>query len=143
MRSYFETTVKFEKTAEEGKIVKVTEKYLVDAISFTECENRTIEEMKHFISGEFFVHAIRRAKVNELFRSESGDKWFKSKVNFLSIDEKKGVEKKTPVYMYVQADEIKTARENLVEKMKGSLADWEIESISETAIIDVFDHIAL
>lgn len=138
--NYLETKIKYEKTLEEGKIIKVSEQYLVDALSFTEAEKRINEEMKPFISGEFIVDTIKRAKINELFPSESGDKWFKSKVFFVSIDEEKGVEKKTPCTMYVQANDIKEAEANLKEGMKGTLADYEIASITETKILDVFNY---
>ena len=67
MQNWFETGIKYEKTAEEGKVVKVNEKYLVDALSFTEAETRINEEMKPFISGEFVVSTIRRARTNEIF----------------------------------------------------------------------------
>lgn len=140
MLNLFECTIKYEKTAEEGKIVKVSEKYLVDALSFTEAEARIIEEMTPFISGEFIVDKISRAKINELFPDESGDKWFKSKVFFVSLDEEKGVEKRTACTMYVQANDIKEAEANLKEGMKGTLADYEIASITETKIIDVFNY---
>jgi len=140
MYNYFECTIKYEKTAEEGKIVKVTEKHLVDALSFTEAEARIIEEMRPFISGEFTVQAIKRYNVNEMFENENGDKWFRAKVNILQLDEEKGVEKKISSYMLIQANDLKEAREGLVEGMKGSQADYEPESLTETKIIDVFKY---
>ena len=141
MNNYFEVTVKFEKTSEEGKIKKVTERYLVDALTFTEAEARIIKEMKPFISGLFEVANINPQKYSELFWNEKADKWFKIKVNFIVLDEEKGVEKKVANYMLVQANDLKEARELLVEGMKGSQADWEIASISETKIIDVYKYI--
>mgnify|MGYP002507807857 CR=1 FL=1 len=140
MQNYFLTTVKYERTAEEGKIVKVSEQHLVDALSFTEAEARINKEMQSFISGEFFVDKIARTKVNELFYNDNADKWFKAKVNFISLDEIKGIEKKTPSFMYVQANDIKDAEERLNEGMKKSMADYEIASITETKIIDVFKY---
>ena len=140
MRNYFLVGIKYEKTAEEGKIVKVSEQYLVDALSFTEAEERINEEMQPFISGEFVVDKIQRAKVNELFPSELGNKWFKSKVFFVSFDEEKGVGKKTACTMYVQANNIKEAEANLHECMKGAMADYEIASITETKILGVFNY---
>ena len=140
MYNYFEVTIKYEKQAEEGIIVKVSEKYLVDALSFTEAEARITEEMKLFISGEFTVSAIKRANYSELFESSNGDKWFKSKVNFITLDEEKGIERRVPVYMLVQATDLKEARENLVEGMKGTLADYEVEAVAETKILDVFRY---
>ena len=141
MNNYFEVTVKFEKTSEEGKIKKVTERYLVDALTFTEAEARIIKEMKPFISGLFEVANINPQKYSELFWNEKADKWFKTKVNFIVLDEEKGVEKKVANYMLVQANDLKEARELLVEGMKGSQADWEIASISETKILDVYKYI--
>lgn len=140
MHNWFEVKIKYEKTAEEGKIVKVTETYLVDALSFTEAESIIIDKMRPFISGEFTVTAIRRAKVNELFYNENGDKWYRAKVQFITLDEEKGVEKKTAVTMLVQACDTKEANAGIVEGMKGSMADYEIASITETMIIDVFKY---
>ena len=140
MHNWFETTVKFEKTAEEGKIVKVSQKNLVDALSFTEAEARIIKEMQPFISGEFRVAGIVPKRINEIFYKENGDKWFRAKVNFITIDEEKGVERKSPTTMLVQACDIKEAREGLVEGMKGIMADYEVESITETKIVEVFKY---
>ena len=141
MHKWFECTIRYEKQLEEGKIAKVTERYLVDALTFTEAEARIIEEMKLFISGEFEVANINPQKYSELFWNESGDKWFKTKVNFIVLDEEKGVEKKVANYMLVQANDLKESRELLVDGMKGSMADWEIASISETKILDVYKYI--
>ena len=138
--NYFETTIKYEKTAEEGKIVKVTEKYLVDALSFTEAEEIINREMQPFISGDFIVDKISRARINELFPNENGDKWFRAKVNFITLDEIKGVEKKTACKMLVQANDLKEAREHLELGMKGTMADYEVESLTETKIIDIFKY---
>ena len=138
MHTWFECKIKYEKTAGEGNIVKVNEAYLVDALSFTEAEARIITEMKPFISGEFTVANIKRAKINEMFFSENGDKWYRSKVNFVTLDEEKGVEKRTAVNMMIQASDITEALAKLKEGMKGTLADFEIASIAETLIIDVF-----
>ena len=138
MHTWFECKIKYEKTAGEGNIVKVNEAYLIDALSFTEAEARIITEMKPFISGEFTVANIKRAKINEMFFSENGDKWYRSKVNFVTLDEEKGVEKRTAVNMMIQASDITEALATLKEGMKGTLADFEIASITETLIIDVF-----
>ena len=141
MHKWFECTIKYEKQLEEGKIAKITERYLVDALTFSEAEARIIKEMKPFISGEFEVANINPQKYSELFWNEKCDKWFKTKVNFIVLDEEKGVEKKVANYMLVQANDLKEARELLVEGMKGSQADWEIASISETKILDVYKYI--
>ena len=138
MHIWFECKIKYEKTAEEGKIIKVSEAYLVDALSFTEAEARIIEEMKPFISGEFEVANIKRTRINEMFFYENADKWYRTKVNFVTLDEEKGVEKRTGVTMLVQANNMKEALDGILEGMKGSMADYEIANITETSIIDVY-----
>lgn len=140
MHSWFECKVKFEKTIDDGKIVSVSESYLVDALSFTEAEERMIEEMKPFISGEFTVANIKRVKISELFFHDDGDKWYRSKVNYITLDEEKGVEKKVPVSMLIQASDIGQALTRLNEGMKGSMADFVVANITETLIMDVFRY---
>ena len=138
MNSWFECKVKYDKEIEGGMQKTVSEPYMVDALSFTEAESRILEEMRPFISGEFTVANIKRVKISELFFDESGDRWYKCKVNFITLDEKSGVEKRTASYMMVQAADFKTALENLLKGMKGTMADYEIASITETLIMDVF-----
>ena len=86
MHTWFECKIRYEKTMENGMNKKVTEPYLVDALSFTEAEARIIEEMTPFISGEFTVSDIKRANYSELFPSEeeAADRWFKCKLVFFS-----------------------------------------------------------
>jgi len=140
MHIWFETKIKYEKVTEDGSVKKKSEKYLLDALSFTEAEARIIEEMKAFISGEFSIEAIRRLKINEMFYNEEGDKWYSSKVYFITLDEEKGVEREQGVTMYVQANGIKEAEAGIVEGMKGSIADYRIGKIIETDILDVFKY---
>lgn len=142
MLNWFECKIKYEKTADDGKIVTVSETYLVDALSFTEAEARITAEMKPFISGEFIVSNIRRAKINELFENENGDKWYKSKVYFVTLDEEKGIEKRTATTMMIQANNVKEAWDGLQEGMKGTMADYEVASIAETQILDVYQFAA-
>ena len=140
MHNWCQCKVKYEKNAQDGGIVKTSEAYLVDALSFTEAEERINEEMRPFISGEFLVSDIKREKVNELFANEAGDRWYRSKVNFISLDEEKGVEKRIATTMYAQASSVKDALEVIEKGMKGTLADYEIAAITETNIMDVFPY---
>lgn len=138
MHNWFECKIKYEKTVEEGKIAKVSETYLVDALSFSEAEERINKEMEPFISGEFTVATIRKARINEMFFNENADKWYRCKVYFISFDEEKGVEKKIAATMLVQAGDIKEAWDGLNQGMKGSMADYLVAAISETNIMDVY-----
>jgi hypothetical protein len=123
---------------ENGVQKKVSEPYLVDALSFTEAEARIIEEIKPYITGEFLIADIKRARISELFFNENGDRYYKIKVFFIALDEKSGAEKKTAMQMLAQASDIKEAIAVLEEGMKGTMADYSIASVSETMIMDVF-----
>lgn len=142
MHNWFECKIRYNKVMDDGASKKVTESYLVDALSFTEAEARIIEESKPFISGEFTVSDIKRANYSELFPCEDidSDKWFKVKINYLTIDEKSGKEKKSPIYVLVQAESVEDAKNKTDTGMKGTMADYEIESISETKILDVYPY---
>jgi len=136
--NWFECKISYEKMMENGVQKKVTEPYLVDALSFTEAEARIIEEMKPYVSGEFIVADIKRARLAELFFNENGDRYYRFKVFFISLDEASGSEKRTAVQMLAQATDIKDAIAVLENGMKGTLSDYVIASVSETQIMDIF-----
>lgn len=138
MANWFECKVRYDKIQENGSVKKVNEPYLVDALTFTEAEARIIEEQTPFISGEFSVSAVKRTRISEIFFNEGGDRWYMVKVAFITIDEKTAVEKKTSTLILVQASEFKEALDNFNEGMKGTMADYEIQSISETPLMDVY-----
>ena len=137
---WFECKVRYDKTLENGLIKKTTETYLVDALSFTEAEKRFIEEITPFMTGEFIVTDIKRARISELFDSEdlSDDRWFRARIAYITLDEKTGVEKRTAQNVLIQANDFHKAINRLDEGMKGTLGEWVIVTVTETAIIDVF-----
>lgn len=138
MNNWFQCNVRYEKTMENGLLQKVTEPYLVDALSFTEAEARFIKEVTPYIAGEFTISDIKRAKIVEIFYDETGDRWFKAKVQFVTLDERSGAEKKTSCFMLIQACDIREAVANLDKGMKGTMADYVIYSVTETPIMDIF-----
>ena len=140
MHTWFECKIRYEKTMENGMNKKVTEPYLVDALSFTEAEARITEEVSPFISGEFIVADIKRANYSELFpaEEEAADRWFKCKLVFITLDEKSGAEKKTSTQVLVQAADLRDAVKKLDEGMKGTMADYQIASVAETPLMDVY-----
>ena len=142
MNEWFECTVKYDRTMDDGKVKKVNEPYLVDALSFTEAEERIIEERKHYMSGEFQVSDIKRARYAELFETddESADRWFKVKLTFITLDEKTGAEKKTSQNVLVQAADLRDAVKRLDEGMKSSMMDYVISSVAESPLLDVYHY---
>lgn len=135
---WFETKVRYDKTMENGAVKRVTESFMVDALSFTEAEARISEEVAHFTS-EFTISAVKITKIAEIFQQYNGDKWYLVKAAFITLDEKTAVEKKSISQYLVAADSFKEAYDHFMEGMKGTLADFEINTIQETPIMDVYE----
>lgn len=140
--NWFECKIKYEKMQEDGTQKKVTEQYTVDALSFTEAEKRIMEEMSSYISGAFEVSDIKKASYKEVFFADldSSDKWYKTKVQFITIDEKTAKEKRSNVYYLVNAGSFKGAVDNVIEFMGQGTIDYSIAAINETTIMDVYEY---
>lgn len=139
MAQWIEVKVRYYKMTDSGKTVKVTDPYLVDAVSCTEAEARVVEEMTSFVN-DFNVLNVGKTKISEIFWDETGDRFYKVKVNFITIDEKSGVEKRKASFILVQASTFTDALRNFNKGMKGTMADYEIEAIAETKIVDVYRY---
>ncbi len=141
--AWIEVRARYDKITDNGAVKKVTEPYLVNALSCTEAEARVTKELTPFVSGDFRITSVTSTKINEVFPDATGDRFYKVKVNFISLDEKTATEKRTASYILVQASGFKEAYDNFIEGMKGTLADYEIEAISETKLVDVYQYNAL
>ena len=143
MNYWFECKVSYERQAESMGMKKVSESYLVDALSFTEAEKRIIKEIRPFVSvGELEVVNIRRARIAELFLNEEAedDRYFRAKVNFITVDEKSGSEKKTSATMIVKSDSLPNAVTELKAQLDSQMASYEIAAVTDTQILDVFQY---
>ena len=138
--TWFECKVRYEKTQEDGSEKLVNELYVVDALSFTEAEASIIDNMSVYVSGELKVANINPVNYNEIFFSDidDDDLWFKARLAFITIDEKK--EKRTYVNYLIQAKCIERAKRYVDEDMGKTMIDYELKSLSETKILDVFEH---
>ena len=140
MAQWIEVKARYEKTLENGTQKKVVEPYLVDALSCTEAEARVVEELSSFTSGDLSVTACNKTKYSDVFGlNETGDRFYKVKVNFITLDEKTAVEKKSASYVLVRAIDFHNALANFMDGM-GTMADFEIEQICETKIVDVYTY---
>ena len=141
---WFETKIRYEKTQEDGRQKPITEQYVVDALSFSEAEASILEEMKVYISGDYKITDIRPAAYHEVFFSDmdKDDKWYKAKLQFLTIDEKTEKEKRTTVTYLVQAASLNGAVKNIEDVMGSTAIDYDLVSINETQIMDVFEHVS-
>ena len=140
--NWFECKIRYEKVMEDGLQKRVTENYVVDALSFSEAEKRITEEMSSYISGEFDVTDIKIAAYKEIFFSEddTADKWYKTKLQFITIDEKTDKEKRSTVTYLVNAGSLNGAVKNIDEMMGGTLIDYMIASVAETSLMDVYEY---
>lgn len=139
---WFEVSVRYERQMEDSSQKKVTELYVVEALSFSEAEVMITQEMSSFVSGEFEVKNITPAVYGEIFFSDNmnDDRWYKSRLSFITIDEKTEKEKRTNVTYLVQASTFNAAVKNIESVMSGTLIDYVISNITETKIMDVYTH---
>ena len=139
---WFEAKVRYDKTMEDGCLKKVTETYVIEALSFGEAEKRILEKMGSYVSGEIDVCGLKIAPYKEIFFADSNmdDKWYVAKLAFITIDEKTDKEKKTRVCYLVNAGNINAAIKNIEEVMAGTMIDYDTLNVSETQILDVFEY---
>jgi len=138
--TWYECKIKYRKLNDSGVQKVTTEPYLVDAISYTEAESRINEEMSAYISDEFKITNIKVANFAEIHPFENSDRWFKSKVSLIAYDEESGKERKSNIYLLVQANDVKEAFDNTNAALKGTTSDYTIPAIAESPIMDVFPY---
>ena len=140
MNTWFECTAKYIKMDENGHEKKASETYLLDAISFTEAESRIFKELQTMVSAEFTVSKIAKTRITEIIPSDTGDRWYKAKVTFITVDEESGKEKRTSQMVLVFSNDIKEAYDQIIQAMHGMMADFVISGINESTILDVFPY---
>ena len=140
--TWYATKVRYQKVMEDGLEKVVTEQYLIEALSFTEAENAIIEEMSVYVSGELKVSNLGQANFNEVFFSDvdDDDKWYKAKLQFITIDEKTEREKRSNVNYLVQAKSLARALRYIDEVMGKTMNDYDVVCLNETKLYDVFEH---
>ena len=139
---WFEVKMRYEKVHEDGYEKKVTESYVVEALSFGEAEKTAIEFLGSYVSGEIQVVNINPMRFQEVFfnEQESCDRYYKAILQFITIDEKTEREKHTQVYYLVQASSFDNCKDTIRTIMDGTMIDYQIASVSETKVIDVIEH---
>lgn len=138
--TWYECKVKYRKTDETGAQKITTEPYLVDALSYTEAETRINEEMSAYISEEFKITNIKVANYAEIHPFENTDRWFKSKVSLMAYDEESGKERKTNMYLLIQANDVREAYDNTLHVMQNTMGEYTIPAVAESPIVDIFPY---
>lgn len=138
MNQTFLTSVRYQKMQENGQNKKVTENYIVEAISYKEAEQRITEYMLLYASREFEIKQIKQVAYNEIVESNDAAYWWESKINLITVDEKTAKEKKTAIKLLVSADNLQEAMKNTQQQMKDTMSDYTEIAIKQTNITDVF-----
>lgn len=139
MKNWFTCKVKYEKIDENGKNKKVTEQYLVDAISFTEAEARMYEKISEMVDGEFYIDDISRTKITDILKFDDCGTWYKAKVKYDSCDELTGKAKKVTNEFLIGSVSVEEANERLKEELKTMLVPYDITSVVLSPILDIFE----
>lgn len=140
MQTWYECKVKYLKIDQSGHERKVNDNYLLDAVSFTDAETRIYKEMQQLTNGEFQVVNIKKSNLTEIIPSETGEWWYKAKINLITIDEEAGKEKKITNYILVMADDINHALKRVEEGLSYMLVPYVVTSIQLSTIAEVFPY---
>lgn len=138
MDEYFECSVSFVETKEDGTEKKTSEVYLVTGVTFMDVEVKITENIAGMVK-EFKIRSIKRAKLSEILPWDNKTfSWFKCKLDFITFDEKSGKEKRKRITMLVEADDIQDVNQRIQSHMRQSLTDFNVVSITKSGIVGVF-----
>lgn len=142
--NWFEVKVKYVKLGEDGREHKVTEMYLLDAMSYTEAESRIIHEMESAITGDYYITGLKKSNITELVESddEADDRWYKAKIVTVDADEVSGKEKPSNLYYLIAAANIKKALKNLEKSLSAFVVPYEISGVADTDFLDIFPYLS-
>ena len=139
MSAWYQGKIRYQKIDEKDKTSKITEVYLVDAVSYTDAEARIYSTVASN-TPDFHLFGLSRMKLQEVFFVEDGaETWFKVKVNFMSFDEKSQKEKRTPFNMLINAENPLEAYQLITERL-GTVEDYQITDINITNILEVIPY---
>lgn len=140
MNNWFTVKVKYTKQLENGAFKRVSEPYLLAAMTFTDAEARIYEELGAIIRGEFTVTNIARTDYHDIFQYEDSDTWYKCKISFESATEDSDKAKKVSQNFLIGAHSVKEAFERMHESLSTMLVDFMIPSIIVSPIVDIFPY---
>jgi hypothetical protein len=146
MNTWFTVKVKYTKQLDDGTFKRVSEPYLLAAMTFTDAEARIYEELGSIIRGEFTVTNIARTEYHDIFYYEDADLWYKCKITYQSEGDGLEIEsdlnpkkvKKVSQNFLVTATSVKEAFERIQESLSTLMVDYQIPSIMLTPIVDIF-----
>lgn len=142
MANYFKCVVKLDKVQEDGLVKKVSETYLVDAISHTDAENLVVDNVAPYANGEFEVYAITRASISDVLTSEDSQAefFYQTTICFITLDEKTAKEKIVKQRILIQAADFDDAIRRAKEEMKQWMSEVVTLEMKLTKYMDYFQH---
>lgn len=138
MNNWFTVKVKYTKQLENGTFKRVSEPYLLSALTFTDAEARIYEELGAIIRGEFDVVSISRTELHDIFAYDDASTWWKCKVTYESVEHDSEKAKKVAQTFLVSAETAKEAYERIQESLSTLMVDFNIPSIIFSPIVDIF-----
>lgn len=138
MYNWFTVKVKYTKQLENGTFKRVSEPYLLAAMTFTDAEARIYEELGSIIKGEFDVVGISRTEIHDIFAYDDADVWYKCKVTYENQDADSDKVKKVSQNFLVSADSVKEAFDRIKESLSTLMVDFLIPSIIVSPIVEIF-----
>jgi hypothetical protein len=140
MNSWFTVKVKYTKQLENGTFKRVSEPYLLAAMTFTDAEARIYEELGSSIRGEFQVTGITRTDLHDIFQYDDAEQWFKCKVTYDRIDEDGEKAKTISQNFLVSAANVKESYERVEESLATLMIDFNVVSITASPIVEIFPY---
>lgn len=140
MNTWFTVKVKYTKQLENGDFKRVTEPYLIAAMTFTDAEMRTQEELASSIRGEVNVTSIAKTDYHDIFYYEDSDTWYKCKITYEGVTEDSEKPKKVTQNFLITAQSVKEAYERLQESLSTLMVDFIIPSITVSPIVEVIPY---
>ncbi len=140
MNNWFTVKVKYTKQLENGCFKRVTEPYLIAAMSFTDAEARVYEELGSLIRGEFSVNVITKADFHDIFHYDDADTWYKCKITYEGATEDSDKPKNVTQNFLITAHSAKEAYERLQDSLSALMVGFTITSVVQSDIVDVFPY---
>ena len=140
MSNWFTVKVKYTKQLDNGSLKRVSEPYLLSAMTFTDAEASIYEELGAVIRGEFNVTGISRTELNDIFAYDDTGVWYKCKVVYDNLDADTDKAKKVSQNFLVEASSVKEAYERLTDNLKGMLVEFQIPSVMVSPIVEIFSN---
>ena len=138
---WYEIGLRYKKVMEDGTKKFTTEHYVVEALSFSQAESRIVEEMMHYISDTYEIKTIKKAAYKEVFFSDvnKDDKWYKAKLQFITIDVKTKKEKFSNFIYLLQSSSLDKACISIDKFMGETMTAYSSMSLLKTKLMDVFE----